>query len=195
VKVALYARVSTSNQETANQLLILRQWAESAGHQIVAEFVDEGISGKTSKRPAFQQMLESARRLEFELLCFWALDRLSREGALETMLHLRRLTEYGVKWRSHTEEYINSLGPFADVIVSLMGTIAKLERVKLSERTKAGLARTKARGTVLGRRANETNYTAARQAKIDFPNASTRALARIVGCSAETVIRALKESE
>lgn len=195
MKVALYARVSTNRQETDNQLLVLRQWAASAGHEVVYEFVDDGISGKTAKRPAFQQMLEAARRLEFQLLCFWSLDRLSREGALETMLHLRRLNDYGVAWRSHTEEYISSLGPFADVIVSLMGTIAKLERIKLSERTKAGLARVKASGRPIGRQKNDKAYTAARQAKVDFPEASVRKLARIAGCSAATVLRALAEDQ
>ena len=182
-------------QETLNQLAVLRQYAQTSGHEVVIEYVDEGFTGKNANRPAFQQMLKAARNREFDLLLFWSLDRLSREGARETLNHLEWLTAHGVAWRSHTETYLDSCGPLKEAVISIMACIAKQERIKISERTKAGLARTKARGTVLGRRANETNYTAARQAKIDFPNASTRALARIVGCSAETVIRALKESE
>jgi DNA invertase Pin-like site-specific DNA recombinase len=82
---------------------------------------------------------------------FWALDRLSREGVLETLQHLNRLTGYGVGYRSFTEQYFDSCGIFKDAVISIIATVAKQERVRLSERVKAGLDRTRARGTRLGR--------------------------------------------
>jgi DNA invertase Pin-like site-specific DNA recombinase len=79
------------------------------------------------------------------------LDRLSREGALETLQHLNRLNGYGVQWRSFTECYLDSTGTFRDAIISILATLAKQERIRLSERTKAGLERARKQGKVLGR--------------------------------------------
>src|SRR5437016_678541 len=96
-------------------------------------------------------MFEDASRRRFDVLLFWALDRLSREGVLETLQHLNRLTSYGVAWRSFTEQFFDSCGPFRDAVIAIMATLAKQERVKRSERTKAGLARARAAGKALGR--------------------------------------------
>lgn len=79
------------------------------------------------------------------------MDRFSREGSRKTLEYLTKLDDYRVKWHSYTEEYISSLGIFADAIISLMACLAKQERIRISERTKAGLARVKAKGKVLGR--------------------------------------------
>lgn len=84
-------------------------------------------------------------------LLFWNLDRFSREGSRKTLEYLTRLDSYGVKWHSYTEEYISSLGIFADAIIALMSCLAKQERIRISERTRAGLARVRAQGIKLGR--------------------------------------------
>ncbi len=192
MRIALYTRVSTDKQEVTNQLLQLRQWCAAAGHEVVIEYIDDGISGKTAKRrPAFVRMMDEARKRHFDLLVFWSLDRLSREGAVPVLNHLQMLDSYGVQWRSHTEPFFDSCGPFKEAVIAIIGTVAKLERVKISERTKAGLARTKARGTVLGRRADAAAYEAVRRAHGGQPDASARALARITGSSRTTVARAL----
>jgi DNA invertase Pin-like site-specific DNA recombinase len=88
MKCALYSRVSTDRQECENQLLQLRTFAASQGWEIVREFIDQGISGGTSDRPAFQEMFSAASKRKFDVLLFWSLDRLSREGALETQQRL-----------------------------------------------------------------------------------------------------------
>ena len=77
--------------------------------------------------------------------------RLSREGVLETLQHLNRLTSYGVGFRSFTEQYFDSCGVFKDAVISILATIAKQERLRLSERTKAGLAQAHRNGRLLGR--------------------------------------------
>jgi DNA invertase Pin-like site-specific DNA recombinase len=148
----LYVRVSTNKQETENQLLQLRGFAATQGWTLHAEteYVDE-LTGKNSDRPAFQQMFRDASQRKFDVLLFWSLDRLSREGALETLQHLNRLSGYGVQWRSFTEWYLDSTGTFRDAIVSILATLAKQERIRLSERTKAGLERARKQGKVLGR--------------------------------------------
>jgi DNA invertase Pin-like site-specific DNA recombinase len=150
MRCGLYVRVSTNKQETDNQLDQLRAFAVSIGWKVVVEYVDQ-VTGKHSARQEFQRMFEDASRRKFDVLLFWSLDRLSREGALETLQHLNRLTSYGVQWRSLTEQYLDSTGMFRDAVISILAVVAKQERVRLSERTLAGLERARKEGKVLGR--------------------------------------------
>jgi DNA invertase Pin-like site-specific DNA recombinase len=152
MKIAIYTRVSTDKQDTENQALQLREFAAKQGWEIAAEYCDNGISGSKADRAELQRMFHDASQHKFECLLFWALDRLSREGVLPTLQHLNRLESYGVAYRSFTEPYFDSCGVFKDAILAIMATLAKQERVKRSERTKAGLARVKASGKALGRR-------------------------------------------
>src|SRR5947207_6277855 len=75
-----------------------------------------------------------------------------REGMLETLQHRNRLTSYGVGFRSFTEAYLDSCGLFKDAVIAILAVIAKPERIRLSEGTKAGLAAARRKGKVLGRR-------------------------------------------
>jgi len=104
VKIAIYARVSTDKQDTENQLLQLREFAAKQGWSIVHEYCDYE-SGSKADRSQFQQMFADASKRKFDLLLFWALDRLSREGALKTLQHLDRLEGYGVGFRSFMREF------------------------------------------------------------------------------------------
>lgn len=157
--VALYARVSTRDkgQDTENQLRQLRQFAEKQGWSIAAEYVDRA-TGKHSDREQFRRMFSAASKREFDVLLFWSLDRLSREGVVETLNHLQRLTSYGVNYRSFTEQYLDSTGIFKEAVIGILAAIAKQERVRLSERTLAGLERARAQGRVGGRPRAEDDY-------------------------------------
>lgn len=153
MRAAIYARVSTADQTNENQLLQLRQFAASQRWIVVAEYSEQATGSKTDKeRPALRQMFEAASKRQFDVLLFWSLDRLSREGVLPTLQYLNRLSSYGIKWRSLTEQYIDSCGIFADAVISIMAVIARQENVRRSERTKAGLARARDKGKILGRR-------------------------------------------
>lgn len=151
-RVALYARVSTRDkgQDTENQLMQLRDFAKTQGWDIVHEYTDKA-SGKRSDREQFQKMFTSASKREFDVLLFWSLDRLSREGTVETLNHLQRLTSYGVDYRSFTEQYLDSTGIFKEAVIGILAAVAKQERVRLSERVVAGLERSKAKAKNAGR--------------------------------------------
>jgi DNA invertase Pin-like site-specific DNA recombinase len=151
-RIALYARVSTKDkgQDHENQLIQLRAFARTQDWKVVQEFVDK-TSGKRSDREQFQAMLAAASRREFDVFAFWSLDRLSREGTDETLNHLQRLTSYGVDYRSFTEQYLDSTGIFKEAVIGILAAVAKQERVRLSERTVAGLERARAQGRVGGR--------------------------------------------
>ena len=152
MRIALYSRVSTRDgrQDTENQLTQLREFAAKQDWQIIAEYVDHA-SGSRSDREQFQKMFADASRRKFDLVLFWSLDRLSREGVLETLQHLQRLTGYGVGWRSYTEQFLDSVGPFRDAVLAILACLAKQERIRISERTRAGLDVARAKGKRLGR--------------------------------------------
>jgi len=71
-------------------------------------------------------------------ICGFDEERLSREGVLETLQHLNRLTACGVGYKSFTEQYLDSCGIFKNAVIGILAVVAKQERVRLSERTKAG---------------------------------------------------------
>jgi len=146
-RVALYARVSTKDgrQDLENQLIALREYSGKQGWEIAGEYVDHETGG-TSKRPHFQRMFADARMRRFDLVLFWSLDRLSREGVSATLNHLERLTDAGVNWRSFTEQYLDSCGIFRDAVLSILATIAKQERIRRSERACAAIAKLKRQG-------------------------------------------------
>jgi DNA invertase Pin-like site-specific DNA recombinase len=152
MNVALYARVSTRDkgQDTENQLSQLRAFAATQGWTVVHEYVDRA-TGKHSDREQFQRLFKDASQRKFDLVLFWSLDRFSREGVLETLNHLQRLSAYGVGYRSFTEQYLDSCGIFKDAVLAILAVIAKQERIRLSERTIAGLEKARREGRIGGR--------------------------------------------
>jgi DNA invertase Pin-like site-specific DNA recombinase len=131
----------------------LRSFGNSATRKagaIVHEYVDR-VNGKHSDREQFQKLFQAASQREFDMVLFWSLDRFSREGVRETLNHLERLNSYGVNFRSFTEQYLDSCGIFKDAVLGILATIAKQERVRLSERTLAGLAKARKQGRTGGR--------------------------------------------
>jgi DNA invertase Pin-like site-specific DNA recombinase len=163
---------------------------------IVREYVDKA-SGKRGDREQFQKMFAAASKREFDLVLFWSLDRLSREGTVETLNHLQRLTGYGVCYRSFTEQYLDSTGMFKEAVIGILAAVAKQERVRLSERTIAGLQRAKAQGRVGGRpKAEETEpKLVAKIVWLRSQGQSIRAIATHVSKSPNTVLRLLKAEE
>lgn len=139
---AIYARVSTKDkgQTNDNQLRELRAFAERLGYSIYKEYCDQE-SGGSSERPEFQQLFLDAHQRHFDVVLFWSLDRFSREGVTETLNHLQKLQATGVQFKSFTEQYLDSTGLFKEAIIGFLAAIAKQERVRLSERVKAGQAR------------------------------------------------------
>jgi DNA invertase Pin-like site-specific DNA recombinase len=191
MRVALYGRISTRDkgQDTENQLVQLREFAAKSGWTIYREYIDHE-SGSTADREQFQAMFKDASQRKFDTLLFWSLDRLSREGVLETLQHLNRLTSYGVGYRSFTEQYFDSCGVFRDAVIAIVATVAKQERVRISERTKAGLAIARAKGKTLGR--PSLNVNPVEVARLRSEGLSFRAIADKLGISVATAHAASK---
>jgi DNA invertase Pin-like site-specific DNA recombinase len=150
-RVALYARVSTDQQTSKNQLRELRAVAERMGWVVVEEYVDHGLSGAKDRdqRPAFDRMLTAAVRREFDVLAAWSVDRLGR-----SLQHLVRFLDEIHSKRVDLylhQQGIDTTTPAGKALFQMCGVFAEFERSMIQERVKAGLARARAQGKVLGR--------------------------------------------
>jgi DNA invertase Pin-like site-specific DNA recombinase len=156
LRAAIYARVSTTDkgQDPENQLQELRRWCKQQGYTVFAEYVDKESGRKgAGDRAQFRQMFDDAAKNQFDILIVWALDRLTREGLAQTVHYLRKLDTFGVGFHSYSEPMLSTRDEMVrDILIGVFSALAKVEAVKLSERTKAGLARVKKEGKVLGRR-------------------------------------------
>ena len=151
MRVAIYVRVSTSDQTTENQVRELTEWADRAGHEVVTIYDDNGVSGAKGReyRKEFDKLLKGAVRREFDLVAAWSVDRLGR--SLQDLIgFLQELHGAGVDLYLH-QQALDTTTPGGKAMFQMMGVFAEFERSMISERVKAGLARTKAKGTTLGR--------------------------------------------
>jgi DNA invertase Pin-like site-specific DNA recombinase len=142
MKVGIYTRVSKESSDNTNQLLILRDYCLKMNYEIYDEYVDV-VSGGSPNRPEFNRMMQDASKHRFSMCFFYALDRFTREGTRKTIQYLQMLDDYGVSYKSYTEQYIDSSGIFKDVIISLLSTLALQEKIRISQRVKAGLEKSK----------------------------------------------------
>lgn len=157
-RVAIYARVSKdeaskdgSMQDPTNQLIPLQNFANAMGWQVRDVFVDRA-SGGSANRPEFQRMLSNVRQKYYDIILVWALDRFSREGMTNTLSYIKQLKSYNTGLKSLQESWLDtSQEGVSELLIAFMAWVAKEEKRKISERTKAGLARKKAEGMKLGR--------------------------------------------
>ncbi len=158
-KVAIYARVSTSQQTCENQLNELRVVADRAGYQIVAEFVDEGISGSKGRqnRPALDQMLKECTRRRFDLVMCWDISRLGRsvQNLIEIMNELQSLRVD----LFFLQQGMDTSTASGRMMFSVFGALAEYERELIRERVIAGQARAKAAGVRFARPKTVTQNT------------------------------------
>ena len=149
-RVALYARVSTADQSVGMQLDELRAVARQRGWEIVGEFVDEGVSGTATSRPALDEMLAAATAGRLDVVAVWKLDRLGRSlqhllGLLDQLGHL------GVAFVSVRDPGIESVSATGRLLLQLLGAFSEFEKSLIKERTNAGVARARAKGKHIGR--------------------------------------------
>lgn len=155
--------------------------------------IHDQISGRKADRPQLKKALEAGRRRKYDVLLFWSLDRLSRQGVLPTLLLLNQLTQYGVKYVSLQEQWINSLGAFSEAIIGVISAVAKFEADRMSSRVRTGLERARAQGKTLGRPRSIVDR--GKLAAMRNKGMSLREIAEATGKSAMTIQRLLKIGE
>jgi DNA invertase Pin-like site-specific DNA recombinase len=150
VNVAIYLRVSTADQDAHNQLPEIERLCATRGWTISHRYA-ETINGSARTRPELARLLADAHAGAFGAVVVWALDRLSREGIAEVASIVAKLDAAHVALVSVRESWCDTSGPVRDLLVSVMAWVAKQEKARLVERTKAGLDRARAKGKRLGR--------------------------------------------
>jgi putative DNA-invertase from lambdoid prophage Rac len=145
-KVALYCRVSTNKQTNDNQKLRLIAFAEANNYKFD---LFEEVESTRKTRPIKQQLLTALRNGEYEAVIVFKLDRYARSSR-ELLLEIQELTNKGIGFISISDnlDFSNSVGRLH---FHILAAFAEFERSLISERTKEGIARTKAQGTTLGR--------------------------------------------
>jgi DNA invertase Pin-like site-specific DNA recombinase len=179
MRAAIYARVSTVDQEPENQLAEIRRYIAARGWT-AEEYIDRGVSGAKDRRPALDRLLADARRRRFDVLIVWRLDRLGR-NLRHLITLLEELQALGIAFVS-LNEGIDATTPAGKLQMHILGAIAEFERARIAERVKAGLQRARSQGKRLGRPRNAPPSTV-------VPGGSVRAAARIWGVSKSTAAR------
>lgn len=149
LKVALYARVSTTDQTTENQLRDLRQYVTDRGWSVHDEYIDHGLSGAKASRPALDRMMDDARKKRFDLVVVWRFDRFAR-SVKHLVLALEELRGLGIGFVSY-QENVDTSSPLGQAIFTIIAAMAELERNIIIERVHAGLRRARAQGKKIGR--------------------------------------------
>lgn len=138
---AIYSRVSTSEQNVENQVKLLKKVGFEQNFKVYNIYRDKA-SGGSANRPQFQQMLKDARLRKFDTIFIWSLDRFSREGIKNTLSYLKQLQNQGVALKSIQESWLDTSDDgMGTLLIAIFSWVAEQERKRISERTKAGLAR------------------------------------------------------
>jgi DNA invertase Pin-like site-specific DNA recombinase len=190
-RAALYLRVSTIDQHPETQGIELRQFAAQRGYQIVAEYVDRGVSGTKVRRPALDQLLKDAHHRRFDALLVCSCDRVAR-STKHFLQVLGELGELGVQFISQREA-IDTDGPLGRAIVVIVSPIAELERSLIVERVRAGMRRAKLEGVRIGRRPLDVDRAAVVRDRIG--GMSLTQTARKYGVSRASVVRFVREAQ
>jgi DNA invertase Pin-like site-specific DNA recombinase len=147
-RVALYARVSTSDQSPESQLRDLRQYATARGLEIL-EYVDTGFSGAKQNRPALDRLMEDGRKRRFDCILVWRFDRFAR-STKHLLLALEEFRSLGIQFISY-QANIDTTSPLGQALFTIVSAVAQLERDLIRERARAGLRNARAKGKKFGR--------------------------------------------
>ena len=147
-RAVIYARTSTVDQHTENQVYDLEQLARQRGLEIIKIYQDQ-VSGTRARRPGLDQLLSDARQGKFDVVLVWACDRLARSVS-HFLQVLDELGHLNIEFISYREQ-LDTTGPLGRAVVVIISAIAELERSLIVERVRAGLRRAKLEGRRLGR--------------------------------------------
>jgi DNA invertase Pin-like site-specific DNA recombinase len=192
-RVALYARVSTDQQVGLNQLRELHAIGQQHQWDVTGVFFDRGVSGAKGRaeRPQLDKLLRGVVRGEFDLVAAWSVDRLGR-SLPDLLATLAELHAKGVDLYLH-QQGIDTATPAGKAMFQMMGVFAEFERAMTQERVKAGLARARGEGKVLGRpkvgESVERQIVALRTQGLGIVK-----IAKTAGCGVSTVQRVVRET-
>jgi DNA invertase Pin-like site-specific DNA recombinase len=137
IKTALYARVSTADQDCTVQLRELREYSERRGFTIAEEYVDQGVSGTRASRPALDRLMRDAAERRFDAVIVWKIDRFGR-SVLHLSQQLAALDSYGVRFIATSQALdTDHRNPTSRLLLQILSSVAEFERELIAERTRA----------------------------------------------------------
>lgn len=153
MKAAIYARVSTEEQTTENQLRVLKAYAASHEWEIAGIYTESESAYKSGRQAVLHELLADCRNgtRRYDILLIWSLDRLSRQGIASVLNLVNSFKLYGINVISVSESWTETEGPMKELLFAVFAWAAQYESRIKSERTLAGLARARAEGKHLGR--------------------------------------------
>jgi len=187
-RVALYARVSTTDQSTDSQLLDLRRYVAERGWHTFREYTDNGVSGTKDSRPALNELMNDAKKRRFDVVLVWRFDRFAR-STKHLILALEEFKNLGIDFVSF-QENIDTSSPLGSAIFTIISAVAQLERDIIAERVKAGLRRARENGKKLGRPKVKVDLDQVKA--LHSQGYSTRAIAQELGLTKSTAANLVK---
>ena len=152
MKVAIYARVSTEEQTTENQIPALQEFVDRAGWKVVKVYSEEASAWRAGRQKELKKLLTQASYHDYDIILVWSLDRLTRQGIGSIMQLVSTFKNYGCRVVSLQESWTQQGdGMMDDLLYAIFAWVAKFESERRSERIKAAIARKKARGEPIGR--------------------------------------------
>jgi DNA invertase Pin-like site-specific DNA recombinase len=188
--VAIYCRVSTSDQSVEMQLADLRSYCMQRGFTIFREYSDHGISGTKERRPALDELMADARKRKFDAVLVWRFDRFAR-STKHLVTSLEEFQHLGIAFLSFHEN-VDTTSSLGKAMFTIISAIAELERNIIVERIKGGLRRAKALGKKIGRPGLQMDTERIMSLKIQ--GLSIRAIAKEMGASPSYIHKMIQAS-
>lgn len=191
MRTALYARVSTTDQNCEQQLSAIREYVTLRGWTIAGEYIDHGVSGTRDSRPELNKLMTLAKKRQIDAIACWKLDRWGR-SVQHLVNSIRELSDLGVRFVAVTQGIdIDKSNPMAKLLMHMLAAFAEFERDLIVERTHAGLDRARKQGRIGGRPRAIFNREKARRMREE--GLSEPKIAETMGVSVMTINRLLKE--
>lgn len=193
LRAAIYARVSTTDQNCDLQLRELREYVARRGWESTGEYVDAGVSGTKASRPALDRLMAAAGRRDFDVVLVYKIDRFGR-SVLHLSQQLAALTSYGVRFIAVSQAIdTDASNPSSRLMLTILAGVAEFEREIIRERTLSGVRAAKARGKVLGR--PRRVFRRDEVIRLRTEGRSWRAIAKELGAPVSTVVDAYRCTE
>src|ERR1035438_5416338 len=151
MRCALYARVSTTDQNCEMQLRELREYIARRDWKSGGEYVDHGFSGSKASRPALDRLMADAAKRKFDCIVVYKIDRFGR-SVLNLNQQLAALTSHGVRFIATSQSLdTDEKNPTSRLLLQILASVAEFEREMIRERTLSGIRAARANGKTLGR--------------------------------------------